>query len=261
FQVIHQLKDISEKKWMESQMLQQEKLASLGELAAGVAHEINNPLASLSIYNELLKRKPGLDEEAQKYVRAVEENADRIAKIVRGLLDFSRPTSRDRRPLRLQEVIKNSLAILEGHALFQDIQIDCEVAEDLPLVRGDHVELEQVFLNLILNASQSMPEGGHLWIQAKPAKGPYLEVSIRDTGTGISPELLPRIFDPFFTTKPAGKGTGLGLCVVRGIIENYQGKIWVESELEKGSTFTFTLPIWRESEFAEKRDASREDLL
>jgi len=258
-QVIHQLKDISEKKWMESQMLRQEKLASLGELAAGVAHEINNPLASLSIYNELLRRKQGLDEEAQKYIWAMEENADRIAKIVRGLLDFSRPASRDLRPLYLQEVIKNSLGILERHSLFRDIEIDCEVSEDLPPVRGDHLELEQVFLNLILNASQSMPKGGHLWIKAKPAQGSFLEVSVRDTGSGISPKLLPRIFDPFFTTKPAGKGTGLGLSVVRRIIENYQGRIWVESELEKGSTFTFTLPICQESEWKEKMDAFEED--
>jgi signal transduction histidine kinase len=140
-------------------------------------------------------------------------------------------------------VIRKSLGILEGHSLFQDIEISCELAEDLPQVQGDALELEQVFFNLILNAAQSIPRGGHLGIKAQQANGRLLEVSIQDSGSGIPPEHLPRIFDPFFTTKPPGKGTGMGLSVVRRIIENHQGKIWVESELEKGTTFTFSLPI------------------
>ena len=242
-QIIHQLKDVSEEKWLESQMIQAEKMLSLGHLAAGVAHEINNPLASLSIYAELLRRKERTDEETQKYLAAMEENVERMAKIVRGLLDYSRPTPQHLRLLNLQEVIRKSMGILEGHSLFQDIEISCELAEDLPQVQGDALELEQVFFNLILNAAQSMPRGGHLGIKAQQANGRLLEVSIQDSGSGIPPEHLPRIFDPFFTTKPPGKGTGMGLSVVRRIIENHQGKIWVESELEKGTTFTFSLPI------------------
>jgi len=248
FQVIHQLKDISEKKWLEAQMIQAEKLASLGKLAAGVAHEINNPLASLSIFTELLQRRERIDEETQRYLMAMEENVDRMAKIVRGLLDFSRPTPRHLGPLDLQEVIENSLGILEKHSLFQNVEVSCEFAEDLPLVRGDSLELEQVCLNLFLNAAQSMAHGGHLWIKAQRANDPFIRVSVQDSGSGIAPDLITRIFDPFFTTKAPGKGTGLGLSVVRRIIENHQGRISVESELGKGSTFTFLLPISEESE-------------
>jgi PAS domain S-box-containing protein len=256
-QVIHHLKDISEKKWMELQMIQQEKLASLGELSAGVAHEINNPLASLSVYNELLRRRPGLDEDVQKYLRAMEENIDRIAKIVRGLLDFSRPASSDLRPLHLAEVVKKSLGLVEGHSLFRDIEFHCDIAENLPSIQGNHLELEQVFLNLLLNAGQSMSKGGDIFIKAGPTPGPFLEVSVRDTGSGISPELLPRVFDPFFTTKPAGKGTGLGLSVVRRIIENHHGRISVESEPDKGTIFTFVLPIGQEEKETEERMDAR----
>jgi len=246
--VIHWLKDITDKKWMEHQVVQREKLASLGQLAAGVAHEINNPLASLSLYSELLRRSSRLDEEAERYLQAMEENVERIARIVRNLLDFSRPASGSLRPVRVEEVISGSLGILKGHSLFRDIRIEREIEENLPPVRGNHRQLEQVLVNLMLNAAQSMPEGGCIRIRAKKGPGPFLEVAVQDTGSGIAPELLPRIFDPFFTTKPAGEGTGLGLSVVRRIIENHRGVISVESELGKGSLFTFTLPTQVEEE-------------
>jgi signal transduction histidine kinase len=259
-QVIHQLKDISEKKWLESQMIQAEKLASLGQLAAGVAHEVNNPLASVSIFAELLGRKEKIDKEAQNYLLAIGENVDRMAKIVRNLLDFSRPASRNLCALSLVGVIKNSLGILERHSLFQNIEVRCEFAESLPLVRGNHLELEQVLLNLFLNAAQSMVSGGHLWIKARRCDDQFIKVSVQDSGSGIVPELISRIFDPFFTTKLPGKGTGLGLSVVRRIIENHQGKIWVESELGKGSTFTFLLPIDRESESGKEEIFGRSEI-
>ena len=259
-QVIHQLKDISEKKWLESQMIQAEKLASLGQLAAGVAHEVNNPLASVSIFAELLGRKEKIDKEAQNYLLAIGENVDRMAKIVRSLLDFSRPASRNLCALSLVGVIKNSLGILERHSLFQNIEVRCEFAESLPLVRGNHLELEQVLLNLFLNAAQSMVSGGHLWIKARRCDDQFIKVSVQDSGSGIVPELISRIFDPFFTTKLPGKGTGLGLSVVRRIIENHQGKIWVESELGKGSTFTFLLPIDRESESGKEEIFGRSEI-
>ena len=260
FQVIHQLKDISEKKWLEAQMIQAEKLASLGQLAAGVAHEINNPLASLSIFIELLGHRQGIDEETQRYLVVMEENVDRMAKIVRGLLGFSRPAPRHLCSLSLQEVVKNSLEILEKLSLFQNVEVSCEFAEDLLPVRGDSLELEQVCLNLFLNAAQSMVSGGHLWIKAQRANDPFIKVSVQDNGSGIAPELITRIFDPFFTTKPPGKGTGLGLSVVRRIIENHQGKIWVESEPGKGSTFTFLLPVSEENDSGKERVPGRTDM-
>jgi signal transduction histidine kinase len=213
----------------------------------------------LSIFTELLQRRERIDEETQRYLMAMEENVDRMAKIVSGLLDFSRPTPRHFCSLSLQEVMKNSLGILEKHSLFQDVEVSCEFAEDLPLVRGDSLELEQVCLNLFLNAAQSMVSGGHLWIKAQRADDQFIKVSIQDSGSGIAPELITRIFDPFFTAKPPGEGTGLGLSVVRRIIENHQGKIWVESELRKGSTFTFLLPVSEENESGKERVPGRTD--
>jgi two-component system NtrC family sensor kinase len=154
-------------------------------------------------------------------------------------------------------VVKKSLGLVEGHSLFRDIEFHCDIAENLPSIQGNHLELEQVFLNLLLNAGQSMSKGGDIFIKAGPTPGPFLEVSVRDTGSGISPELLPRVFDPFFTTKPAGKGTGLGLSVVRRIIENHHGRISVESEPDKGTIFTFVLPIGQEEKETEERMDAR----
>jgi two-component system NtrC family sensor kinase len=156
--------------------------------------------------------------------------------------------------------MKNSLGMLERHSLFQNIEVSCEFAEDLLPVRGDSLELEQVCLNLFLNAAHSMVSGGHLWIKAQRTNDQFIKVSVQDSGSGIAPELITRIFDPFFTTKPPGKGTGLGLSVVRRIIENHQGKIWVESEPGKGSTFTFLLPVSEESESGKEGVPGRTDM-
>ncbi len=244
-QVIYQHKDISKEKELELELVQTAKMASLGQLAAGIAHQINNPLASISIYRELLSKKEPLDEEAQRHLEVIEENVDRIAQIVRGLLDYSQPRPRAVVPLRLPEIIRSTLGLLDKHARFHGIEIHCEVPEDLPLISGDSSELGQVLLNLMLNATQSMPRGGHLRIEAKQESEQFLQVCVRDSGSGISAEDIDRIFDPFFATQFAGKAGGLGLTLAQRIIENHKGRIWADSELGVGSTFTFTLPIFR----------------
>jgi len=223
-----------------------EHLASLGKMAAGIAHEINNPIAGmLNCVRTLLK---GVRDERQRiqYLDMLQEGLGRIGRTVGQLLNFAREAKPELARTDLQSLLQQCLALLE-----QDLtarRIVCSLRRDgnLPEILADPHQLEQVFLNILKNATEAMPEGGTIVISASVRErepGRFLEVQIADTGIGIPPENLPRIFDPFFTTKEVGKGTGLGLSVSYGIVRAHRGYIEVKSEVGKGSLFTVALPL------------------
>ncbi len=232
-----------ELKQMQAQLVRSEKLASQGELVAGIAHEINNPLTGILVYSSLISSDPKLDPELKPDIETIVRETQRCASIVKGLLDFSRETPPQKKPLALEQVMEEALNLVIHQSLFHDIVIARRYAADLPLVMADHNQMEQVLINLLLNAGQAMTGAGELTITTGVFPGgEALFASIRDSGCGIPEEHLGKIFDPFFTTKDQ-KGTGLGLSVSYGIIANHGGKIGVESQVGAGTTFTVILPL------------------
>jgi two-component system NtrC family sensor kinase len=233
---------------MQAQLIRSEKLASQGELVAGIAHEINNPLTGILVYSSLITSDPKLDPDLKPDMETIVRETQRCASIVRGLLDFSRETPPQKKPLDMNQVIEESLNLVVHQSLFHDIVITKQYASDLPEFMADHNQIEQVFINLLLNAGQAMTGDGELTITTGlVAGGASVFAAIRDTGCGISEEHLGKIFDPFFTTKDQ-KGTGLGLSVSFGIIANHGGRIGVESVVGEGTTFTVILPLMGEEE-------------
>ncbi len=232
-----------ELKQMQAQLIRSEKLAAQGELVAGIAHEINNPLTGILVYASLITSDPKLDPDIKPDLDIIVRETQRCAGIVKGLLDFSRETPLQKKPLDLKQVLEEALDLVIHQAFYRDIVIIRCYDEELPQVMADHNQIEQVFINLLLNAGQAMVEGGELTITIglRP-DGEALFVAIRDTGCGIPEEQLGKIFDPFFTTKDQ-KGTGLGLSVSFGIIANHGGRIGVESIVGEGTTFTIELPL------------------
>ena len=222
-----------------------EKLASIGRLAAGVAHEINNPLTGVLTFAHLLREKANMDEQDKQDLSLIIHETTRAAEIVRGLLDFARERPTLKEPLDINEVIQRTVRLIRNQKLFDQITIEEELAPGLPEVDGDMNQLQQVLLNLSLNACEAMPQGGKLTI-ASLAAGDKVIVKLADSGCGIKPEHFDRIFEPFFTTKPVGKGTGLGLSVSYGIVQQHGGALELESEEGVGTTFTILLPQRRE---------------
>jgi len=223
------------------QIGQSEKLASIGRLAAGIAHEINNPLTGVLTYAHMLKKKPDQDSRQQEDLDVIIHETTRVRDIVRGLLDFARQSPAAMASLDVNDVIRQTMLLLRNQKEFRKVAIREELANDLPMIRGDKNQLQQVFLNLALNACEAMPAGGTLTV-ATAAEGGGVVISMEDTGCGIKKEDLGNIFDPFYTTKPVGKGTGLGLSVSYGIVEQHGGRIEVESQVNVGTTFTVSLP-------------------
>ena len=221
-----------------------EQLASVGRLAAGVAHEINNPLTGVLAFADLLRQKENMDEQDRQDLEVIVREAIRAREIVRGLLDYARETPSAQVPLNANEAVVQVVKLLGKREAFQHIVIVEDLAEDLPLVNADRNQLEQVLVNLSLNACEAMPNGGTLMLATSSAHGKVV-VEVTDTGCGISKEHLDRIFEPFFTTKPVGKGTGLGLSVSYGIVRQHGGALEVESQEGKGSTFKIILPALR----------------
>lgn len=238
-------RDITETKKLERQIRNSEKLASVGKLAAGVAHEINNPLGGIlnCLYNF---RKGSLSPSRQEeYLVSIEDGLRRVQKIVRQLLDFSQQHDPEFSPANINEVVERVL-VLTDHALAaKNIRLDKRLQPDLPPLMVDRHMIEQVLMNLILNAIQATKKGGSITITTRVHNG-NCEVLVEDTGCGIPAHVLPHIFDPFFTTKGTGEGTGLGLSVSLGIVERHGGQILVESEVGKGSLFTVCLPLSHE---------------
>jgi two-component system, NtrC family, sensor kinase len=228
---------------IQAQLVRSEKLASLGELVAGIAHEINNPLTGILVFSSLIKNDCRLDPALKKDLDTVIQETERCATIVKGLLDFARETVPQKTWASLNDILDASLALVRNQALFQNITIVREFSEEIPAILADPNQLEQVFINMFLNAGHAMTAGGTLRITTQrnnEFNGVMAEIA--DTGCGIPEENLAKIFDPFFTTKEAS-GTGLGLSVSYGIINSHGGKIEVESSVGIGTTFTIKLPI------------------
>jgi len=219
--------------------MKSERLATLGQLAAGVAHEINNPLGAILMYAHLsLEEMEAADDRCRNLEKMVIE-ATRCKNIVRGLLDFARQSEPNVKESDANEVLRRTLSLLENQALFQNIKITTAFSISLPKAMMDSSQIQQVFTNIILNAAEAMAGEGELIIASRVASnGESIEIECSDTGCGIPRENLGKIFDPFFTTKEVGRGTGLGLAVSYGIIARHNGAIEVESELGKGTTFT-----------------------
>ncbi len=244
----HQLEEKVEQRTREmrqiqAQLIRSEKLASLGELTAGIAHEINNPLTGILVFSSLVDQDSRLHPELRKDLQVIIDETGKCARIVKGLLDFSRENAPRLRPVPLNALMEKALGLIEHQAFFQDVEIIKELDERLPEVMVDPGQIEQVFINLLVNAGQAMEGAGRLEVRTRLSEqGRFVRVTVADSGCGIAPENLEKVFDPFFTTKENG-GTGLGLSVSYGIVENHGGRIFVESAVGVGTSFTLTLPI------------------
>jgi signal transduction histidine kinase len=216
-----------------------EKLAALGQLAAGVAHEINNPLGTITIYAHLLLKGLDADDPRREDVELIINESSRTKEIVQGLLSFARETKLRPGPTNVNEVLEDVLLLVTNQSLFHNIRIKKQLLEALPTIDADGMQLKQVFLNIILNAAQAMEGKGTLLISTAQGKD-EIKVRIQDSGPGIPPEIMGKLFSPFFTTKE--KGTGLGLAISYGIIERHSGTIDIETNLGKGSAFIISLP-------------------
>ncbi len=235
------LDDITEKVRLEDQLLQAEKLSSIGLLAAGIAHEVNTPIAGISSYTQMLLKQTPESDKRKSILEKIETQTFRAAEIVNGLLNFSRINGSEFKNIDINQLIHECLALL-GHQLqLNHIKIQSRFDPSLPLVYGNVGKLQQVFVNLFLNAKDAMPSGGELAVQTAMNDSMVI-VDISDTGTGISDEDIKRIFDPFYTTKAIGKGTGLGLAISYGIIQEHGGRIFVDSSIGKGTRFRLKLP-------------------
>jgi two-component system NtrC family sensor kinase len=247
--------DITSQKKMEGQFYHTEKLASLGQLAAGVAHEINNPLAIILGFSDMLLER--LDENSKEYgmIKTIERQGNNCKKIVENLMTFARAPEKDVYDTDINRGLETVMEVVKNTLLTKKVKFDMDLAEGLPRVRGDAAQLQQVFLNLINNAVLAMPQGGLLTVTTRlNPRQDRVRVIFADTGEGIKKELLPRIYDPFFTTRKVGEGTGLGLSVSYAIITKFGGTIACESATKdeskdgkSGTTFTISLPISRPS--------------
>ena len=238
--------DVTQRERMEEQMSQTEKLTSLGLLAAGVAHEVNTPLAVISNYIQMLAKQMPEDDPRNMIIDKIVKQTFRASEIVNNLLNFSRTGSSELSDVNVNRVIEETLSLVAHPLKTSQIQVVKQLTEGIPAVRGSANKLQQVFLNLFLNARDAMPTGGMLEIRTGSHNG-SVEVEVVDTGNGIPREYIHKIFDPFFTTKPGGRGTGLGLSVSYGIIKEHSGKIDVRSTPGRGTSFHVEFPAVRKA--------------
>jgi signal transduction histidine kinase len=227
----------------QAQLIHSEKLASLGVLAGGVAHEINNPLMVILGRTELMLMDQDLTDDAKKNLETICHETERIARIVQNLLTFSRKSRQEKiETVDVNDVLERTLMLSEHQLTVGNVHVHKEIDPNLPTIMANSGQLQQVFMNLIINAHHAMNDGGDLTVRTGTVPDDRVFVEISDTGCGIAPEDINRIFDPFFTTKEEGKGTGLGLAVSRNIIDNHGGEIGVQSRLGLGTTFRLILP-------------------
>ena len=236
------VEDISARVQLEEQLQISEKMASIGLLAAGVAHEVNTPLTGISSFVQMLMQGAEPEDPRTKVLEKIERQTFRAAKIVNGLLNLARPAQVDSGPVDVNAVVNDVLALLEHQLKNGRIQVRKELAPNPPFVQGIEYKLQQVLLNLFLNARDAMPRGGWLTIVTRK-NGDMASIEVGDTGSGIPPDQLSRIYDPFFTTKELGKGTGLGLSITYGIVQEHGGTITCDSTVGQGTRFTLTLPV------------------
>ena len=227
----------------QDKLIQSEKLASLGQLAAGVAHELNNPLATILLYADILRRESALDLQHQTDLETIINETLRCKQIVSGLLNFARQTQVNAQPTSVNDLIQELIEIEKRHTRYEKIVFNLELEAALPLAELDAAQFREVLLNLIHNAADAMPDGGKITIRTAAKPDDMIAVEVQDEGKGIPPEHLSKLFTPFFTTKPVGKGTGLGLAIIYGIVKMHRGQINVQSEVGRGTTFTISLPI------------------
>ncbi|MDH7489276.1 MAG: ATP-binding protein [Anaerolineae bacterium] len=264
--VVEYARDITQIKAAQARLMQAEKLSALGELTAGVAHELNNPLTSILGFVQLLQRTE-LSDRQSSYLSVIHDETRRAARIVRNLLTFARRQEPEKKMLDINTILEETLSLLAYQLRVSSVKVEQDLDPNLPKTAADPYQLQQVFVNIINNAQQAMQEahgGGTLTIRTMPVLRPagyarnttlnladqpdstlesWVRVEFADDGPGIPPELLTRIFDPFFTTKAPGKGTGLGLSVCHGIIRDHDGHIWAESTPGRGATFVLELPV------------------
>ena len=236
--------DITERKKLQQQIMAQDRLVSIGQLVAGVAHEINNPLTSVIGFSELLLQRD-LPDDVKSDLKIVNDEAQRAATIVKGLLTFSRKQTEGKEPIDINTPVQIVMKLNTHRFAVNNIQVNTHLAEGLPRIMGNSSQLQQVFFNIVMNAEQIMLEahGKGIMTITTEQVGNIVRVSFADDGPGISPENMKKLFTPFFTTKVVGKGTGLGLSICHGIVTEHGGKIYAESELGKGATFIAELPI------------------
>ena len=243
----------------QEQLLQARKLAAIGTFSSGIAHEINNPLNNILLTADTLEEEFDVlsEEEAREMVHDIIYQTERASKIVRNLLDFSRETEPEQRELNIRDVIEKTRSLVQNQLTVHGIRLEDLVPEDLPPILGDPHQLQQVFLNLFVNAVHAMKgqEGGKITISGRKAARGFIRIDFSDTGCGIAEKDLKRIFDPFFTTKEVGEGTGLGLSIVYGIIKKHKGYIEVHSTVGKGTTFSIYLPTLKPVESKPEKGA------
>jgi two-component system NtrC family sensor kinase len=242
-------RDRQQKAESEIRLVQSEKQAGIGKLAAGVAHEINNPLTGVLTFTHMLLRRKDIGHDVRSDLQKIVHATERVRKIVKGLLDFSRQTKLNPEALDVNRLVRSAISLVENQALVKGLNLNFEPGEDLPRLTLDRGQLESVILNIILNAFDATEPGDSITlstgisVSANQTHHKGVEIVVTDTGCGIPPEHLDKLFDPFFTTKEIGQGTGLGLSVSYGIVERHGGTIRVQSEVGRGSTFTIWLPI------------------
>jgi signal transduction histidine kinase/ActR/RegA family two-component response regulator len=237
--------DVTGDRQIQSKLLQTEKMAALGQLVSGIAHELNNPLTTIMGYAQLLLGHGLLPPQFSEASKVFQE-AERARRIVKNLLYVARENKPERTRVNLNEIVERTLAVRSYELKVENIVVECELARDLPETVGDPYQLQQVVLNLLVNAEQSLLQGrgqGRVWIRTQRTPAGKISLEVSDDGPGIPPEIASRIFDPFFTTKPSGVGTGLGLSIVYGIVQQHDGEVTFESQPGAGARFLVELPV------------------
>ena len=233
----------------QEQLVQAEKLSSLGQIAASIAHEVNNPLSGVLVYTQLLTKRIRSDklskDVALENLSKMEAELNRSTKLIRNLLDFARQSPPTLWEVDLNEIVSRAFDLAAHLAELQHIQVIKELSPTIPRLVADFDQIQQVCTNLIMNAIQAMPEGGRLTLRTSTSSDGQVKLAVQDTGCGISPENMSRLFTPFFSTK-GKKGVGLGLAVSHGIVQRHGGRIDVQSKVEEGTTFTVYLPVRQE---------------
>jgi two-component system NtrC family sensor kinase len=227
----------------QQELLHKERLASMGQLAAGVAHEINNPLGTILLYSDVLYKELPEDDPHRADLKMIIDETNRCKTIVADLLNFARQHEVMAKVMNLHDLLDEVLKGLAKQPKFEGVRVEKEYAKDLPFIMADPDQLRQVFIILLDNAAEAIETSGTITICTRPADEYWVEIRISDTGCGIAEENLSKIFSPFFTTKPLGQGTGLGLSIAYGIIKMHRGQINLQSKLGEGTTVTITLPM------------------
>ncbi len=245
-EVLCLIRDVTDQKMLQEQLIQSEKMSAIGQLVSGVAHELNNPLAGISAFAQLLLAEKRFPPDQRTAAETIYSEARRASRIVQNLLTFARQHKAEKGPAAINQVLDDTLELRGYELRVRGIDVRREYDEALPDTMGDAHQLQQVFLNLITNAEQAMEraEGRHHRLTVRTRRsGDAIRIEIEDTGSGVPANLLERIFNPFFTTKPTGHGTGLGLSISLGIVREHEGRIWAENAAQGGARFVVELPV------------------